>query len=732
MSLLPEPHEFNQDHDDDEALAEQLPDRPITSLRDVQYVYGRLYTLATAGGGEFAAYLTPEKSTDLFDEPESLLFLNVDLTGDEPRLDPDDPVDVKQYGEDLVGPVAHSWFDAARGFDHSITHRTGRNKEPEKVAEYLHERLTAWAADETIREAAADHEDGWIVEALADLGEREGIGGRIEAAVADLLDGTTTALTTVRVKLDVDGDYEFPGACGSTVFDEAMRARKRSKLVSKGEATDSAGRATDLVTGAEGRTVGTAEDPLNYFLGKQLETFPGFDPDQAWRTHPVSEDVAVTLMNASTFVDACDYYTMGANVYYLPYFFGRLSAQDARDLYGLLYDLINRDEEMSPLQETYRKYQDTPRYRALGERFRFYVAAVMEHQTKRFDVFGDSLDGTLLSPVELTRAHRDVLRSWYFDADGDGNLPHPRVRPAFPTPENWDIFVPDEGLLVSTLATGWYFEQTFGPQDDDDASADDYRIRALVAALSGEPLSAEAVLTEYVDRLLEDEGEEFPSFRVAAQFAQLSALAAADLLDGRGAYESIAESPRSLSADHTPTDAMTQDTTARTDGGSAAAARETKLAQFLEDTPALSKENPERRGSFLLGALVGQVTGYQQVSEGRSTTMVDQYPIKAITESKLKRLASDVLDKNVVYSRERGLPSTMYGEVVDRLVETLPRIDIDDDWELDTTDLRFYYALGVAYGMNNWTTGDEDEEDDEQSIDETPADRPAATSEDIQ
>ncbi|MFC7155079.1 type I-B CRISPR-associated protein Cas8b/Csh1 [Halomarina halobia] len=728
MSLLPEPHEFEKEYDYEE-LAEELPDRPITSLRDVQYVYGRLYTLATAGGGEFAAYLTPQKSTDLFDEPESLLFLNVDLTGDEPRLDPDEPVGVRQYGADLVGPVAHSWYNAAKGFDHSITHRTGRNKEPEKVAEYLHERLTAWAADETIRQVAADHEDGWIVEALAHLGEQEGVGERIEEVVFGLLDGKTTALTTVRVKLDEDGEYQFPGACGSTVFDEAMRARKRSKLVSKGEASDSAGRATDLVTGVEGRTVGTAEDPLNYFLGKQLEKFPGFDPDQAWRTHPVSEDVAVTLMNASTFVDACDYYTMGANVYYLPYFFGRLTPEDARELYGVLYDLVNSEEGMSPLESAYRQYQDKPALQAAGERFRFYVAAVMEHQTKRFDVFGDSLDASLLSPVGLARSHRDVLRSWFYDADDDAELPHSRVRPAFPTPENWDVFVPDERSLVTTLATGWYFEQTFGPQDDDDASADDYRIRALVAALSGEPLSAEAVLDEYVNRLISDEGEEFPSFRVAAQFVQLCALAAADLLDGRGAYEPVAEEPTFRSADRTPTDTMTQDTPARTDGGSAATARETKLAQFLEDTPALSEGNPERRGSFLLGALVGQVTGYQQVSEGRSTTMVDQYPIKAITESKLKRLAGDVLDKNVVYSRERGLPSTMYGEVVDRLVTTLPRIDIEEDWELDTTDLRFYYSLGVAYGMNNWTTGDDDE-DDEQSTAETPADRPAATSED--
>ncbi|WP_128906407.1 type I-B CRISPR-associated protein Cas8b/Csh1 [Halorubrum amylolyticum] len=716
MSLLPEPSTFEKRYSDDEKLASELPDRPITSLRDLQYVYGRLYTLATAGGGEYAAYLTPEKSTDLFDEPESLLYLRVDLSGDKPRLDPDQPIGVESYGEEKVEAVAHSWYNAAKGFDHSVTHRTGKNKEPEKVAEYLHERLTAWAADDVIQEAVADHEDGWIVDALAELGESEGLRERIETAVDEQLDGKTTALTTVAVKLEPDGEYLLPGEA-SSVFNEAMRARKRSKLVSKGEATDSIGEATDLVTGNRGPTVGTAEDPLNYFLGKQLEKFPGFDPDEAWRTHPVSEDVAVTLMNASTFVDTCDYYTMGANVYYLPYFFGRLGPADARDLYGLLYDLVHAGE-MSPLESAYRSYQDTPRLQEVGERFRFYVAAVMEHQTKRFDVFGDSMDGTLFSPVELTRAHQRVLQSWLYDAEGDADHPGAGLRAAFPTPDNWDIFVPEESALLSILATGWYFEQTFAPADDDDASADDYRIRALVAVLSGEPLDVEMVLTEYVERLLEDEGEEFPSFRVSAQYAQLCALAEAGLLTGRDAYEPVTE-PRQLTHNHT--DDMQQDTPARADGGNVAAARETKLEQFLEQTPALAEDQPERRGSFLLGALVGQVTGYQQVSEGRSTTLIDQYPIKAVTESKLKRLASDVLDKNIVYSRENNMAGTMYSEVVDRLVTTLPQIDIDGDWKLDTTDLRFYYSLGVAYGMNNWASSDDEQADGQPAAEEEEA-----------
>lgn len=717
MSLLPTPEEFNDDYDDDQKLEAEFPDRPITSLRDLQYVYGQLYTLATAGSGEYAAYLTPEQAQDLLGEPESLFYLQVDLSrvrsGGEPRLDPETPVGVTSYEEDDIRGVAHCWYNSARGIDHSITHRTGRGKSEEKIGEYLYERLSRWATDEVVQRVADDHEDGWIIDSLVQLGEEDGIEDRIIDTVKDQIEGTTTALTTVKVRLEPDGEYQFPGECETDVFDEAMRARKRAKLVSKGEATESVGEATDLITGERTRTVGTAEDPLNYFLGKQLEKFPGFDPDEAWRTHPVSEDVAVTLMNAQPFVDLCTYRTLGANVYYLPYYFGRLSAAKIRMLYQHLYAVLER-EERTPVEDIYRRLNDDGLLDDVGLELRFYVAAVMRHQSKRFDVFGDTLDGSILYPVELADEHVEVLRTWVFDE----TVPTGGLQPALPTHEDWNLL--DSHNPLGDVASGWYFETTFARQgDDQDAAADDYRIQALVAALSGEPLDIGELLAQYVDRLLDEEGDQFPSFHVSSQFAQLCALAKADLLDTDDPeHRSLTKPP-----DYDTTDPMTDATPVRADGGATAAqARETKLEQFLEQTPALSREQPERRGSFLLGALVGQVSSYQQASEGRSTTMVDQYPIKAMTESKLKRLAADVLDKDIVYSRENSMASTMYGEVVNRLVTTLARIEgngeapngEDLEWDLDTTDLRFYYALGVAYGMNNWTNTD-DETDTEDS-----------------
>lgn len=696
-----DPVEFKKEYPP-EKLKSELPDRPISSLRDIQYLYGRLYTLTTAGGGEYAAYLTPDQASDLFDEEESLIVVRADLSGDEPELDSEQPVVVTRYHRDLVREVAHCKYSAARGFDHSITHRSGRNSGVEKLTRYGKERFTSWATDDDIQSVAADHDQGWIIEALAQLGENDSEMNRIETVLEESLGGSTTALLTVQLRLEPDGPYYWPGEID--VFNAAMRARKRSKLISKGKATESAGTATDLVTGDRTRTVGTAEDPLNYYLGKQMEKFPGFDPDEAWRTHPVSEDAAVTIMNAEPFVDACTYSTFGATVYYLPYFLGYVEPEDAYQLYHILHGALERDE-MTPVEQAYENLGDDGVHQ-YGSRLRFYVAAVMKHQMSRYDVYGDTLDGDLIYPVDLARSHESVLRSWVFDVDDrrrDG------ISPPMPTHDNWSLLQGGDVDYLNVVSTGAYFYETFSSGDDDqDASADDERIRALVSVLAGESLSVESVLSEYVAALLEDGSDSFPTFLIASQFAQLCALASEGLLvanDER--YESITARPQ-YDGLHPMYDT---DTRIRADGGSIAAARSAKLEQFIEETPAF--ENNERLGSFLLGVLVGQVGGYQQGAENRSTTVVDQYPVKSMTKTRLKRITQEVLDKNVVYSRENRMRSTMYAEVVDRLVETMTHSEREPDaWEIGTDDLRFYYALGVAYGLNNWT-----ESDDESDID---------------
>lgn len=707
------PEEFREKYPE-EKLAEELPDSPIGSLRDIQYLYGKLYTLATTGGGEYAPYLTPDAADDLLDTDDSLIVVRVDLSGDEPRLANDErgPVWVTRYSEDLIEDVGHCKFAAAAGIDHSVTHQAGKNSDPEKLARYAKERLTRWATNEVVQDAAADHDDGAIIDALVELGENEDVLNEIDDALTTALGGeSATALLTVQVQLDEEG-YLWPGELD--VFSAAMRQRKLSKLVTKNKATNSSGEATDLVTGQPARTVGTSEDPQNYFLGKQLEKYPGLDIEEAWRTHPISEDAAVTVMNAETFVEACTYRTFGAKVYYLPYFFGHPSPETAYELYELLQSRATEPNDRTPIEDAYEARQGVPDNE---DDLRFYISAVMAHQMSRYDVFGETLNGRLLYPSALAFEHnRLVEHASAFRSRTDWTAP-------LPTHESWSLLAGSDEQLRS-VSTGWYFYQTFAERDDDEADADDPRIEALVAVLSGDEISVETLLSEYVERIVveqtDDEIEGFPSFRVASQFAQLCALATEELDLLRTTdpgKEPLTREPNY--EDHV----MEPVTDILPDGGYPPAA---KLESFIEETPALAHDesgdddsslNDQRRGAFLLGALVGEVGSYQGYNEGRSTTLVDQFPVKSITSSRIKKVAHETIDKTLTYTRNENRTITLFEHVVERLRETILRPD-PDDWELDTNDLRFYYALGVTYGMNDHPDWDRTETDNAEEAEE--------------
>jgi len=706
-----------------ERLREELPESPISSLRKVQYLYGKLYTLATAGGGKYAPYLTPDAAGDLIDTSDSLIVIRVDAS-DEPALADDDPVQVTRYSRDLVEKVSHCKYPAARGIDHSITHQAGRNSDPEKLARYAKERLTKWATDSVVQEAAADHEDGWIVDALATLGEDEDALERIEDDLVTKLGGeSTTALLTVLVKTEADGEYQWPGDLD--VFKEAMRQRKLSKLVTKNKADDSSGEATGLVTGQRTRTVGTSEDPQNYYLGKQLEKFPGLDIEEAWRTHPISEDAAVTVMNAGTFVEACTYRTFGAKVYYLPYFFGRASPEEIYQLYGLLHDAATSDDDRTPVEKAYeRDYQGRD-----DTKLRFYVSAVMPHQMSRYDVFGETLNGRLLYPRDLAFEHNWIVsKTSAFNTKTDWSSP-------LPTNENWGL-LKENNEALNSISSGWYFYQTFAERDDDEANADDPRIEALVSVLGGDAISVETLLSEYADRIIANEDDDdvdgFPSFRVASQFAQLCALATEelDLLK----TDDPAKRPITAEPNYAEdTSERLEDMQIIPDGGHPATV---KLESFIEDTPAIAWESEsdeqldaegaerrqsirnQRRGAFMLGALVGEVGSYQEYSEDRSTTLVDQFPVKSITQSRVKKVTREAIGKTLTYTRQEkksggSFPGTKFEHVVEELRETIVKPD-PDDWEIDTEDLRFYYALGVTYGLNDHPEWDDQTDDNEE------------------
>ena len=703
------PEEFRDEYDDEE-LAAELPDSPVSTLRSIQYLYGKLYTLGTLGGGRYAPYLTPDAAEDLLDTEDSLIVVRVDFSDEEPELADDErgPVWVTRYSAETVEKAAHCYYqNRGAGIDHSITHKSGKNKSAEKLGEYTKHRFTRWPSEEAVEKIGTEHDDGWIIKKLEQIGKEESLTSIIEENVQRQVSDDHTALITVKIKTDSGAGYRWPSEI--EVLMEGMRAQRLSKLVTKNKASNSSGEAVDFISGDETRTVGTAQDPLNYFLGKQREKFPGLDIEQAWRSHPISEDAAITVMNAETFITECSYRTFGAQVFYLPYFRGQPSPETARDLYTLLYINATSDDEMTPIEKTYQEFRDRD---DIDHKLRFYVSAVNPKQRSRYDVFGETMNGRLLYPKTLAKEHNRIVRSTSgFKSQTDRTAP-------MPTHDSWDL-LSGSGDQLQSVSNGSYFRQTFSERDDStDPSADDPRIKALVAVLSGDSIGVETLLEEYVQRIDDDESddtvERFPSFRVASQFAQLCALADDDL--DLLSTNDPGKDPITHEPDYEEYTMETAETLLA-DGGDTTAE---KLDSFVEDTPALAHDpdapiNDQRRGAFLLGVLIGEVGAYQNYSEDRSTTLIDQYPVKSITGTRIKKITQEAIGTTITYTRSEDRTITLFEHVVDQLRKTILRPD-PDDWEIETDDLRFYYALGVTYGMNDHPDWDKLETDTEEDL----------------
>jgi CRISPR-associated protein Cas8b/Csh1 subtype I-B len=144
--------------------------------------------------------------------------------------------------------------------------------------------------------------------------------------------------------------------------------------------------------------------------------------------------------------------------------------------------------------------------------------------------------------------------------------------------------------------------------------------------------------------------------------------------------------------------------------------RTERLDDFIARHDALAGEDTyERRAAFLLGALNGRITRRQR-RDNRGSTAVTTYPVDGVTKHNLKRTARELLTSNFVYTeeaRKEGIrvQGTLYTELVEGIVENMEHDD-PTEWDLSTDDLRYHYAMGIAYGLNDRSTSDYEESDD--------------------
>lgn len=715
--------------EDGDDIEEVLLDRHMASLYDVAYLYGKLHALNTAKQYDvpiedrYVERMTHESRTDYYDQEVGLFSVLLDLTGDEPTLG-----EARELGElpdDDASPFVSEPLDRETmlrvGFSRQENRTSGHTRSlahdktiaAEESAEPLTKPFTRWAGYDPVREIADSHDDGWILDALLEVGNDAEILQTIEElapdAAREAFGEEVSGVFSARVKLPGSDRYAYPGEID--VVNEAMlNCWVEQGMRSYSEAKDASGEGRCLITGEDAEVFGLSDSPLQRYKGKMAETFPNLVVDESWQQRPLTSEAAFAVSSGVPLVENfVQILGSDTTAYYVPYV-SKPTVEQALALYDLAMDAADNDGSVVHVVEDVFTDPINPLYDDLKIH---YVAAYTPGNKRKFIEEEPCLDPERLRDIQ--KAQTEILTCGLISPGGD----HPPLFPAPPfgrlTDDGGDrdrgskyLRPEDDTAVVSGVLSGGYFQSTFRYQSTDESRDDhgttDLRAEATSSALAPDScIDPDWLLAQFVPRLVSEQrsgfedGNELPESLLTRQYVQMQALARAGLLGGKSSAD-----PRSTAIN---TEIMS-DTTDFSD-------REERLAQFIDNHPALA-EDEERRAAFLLGAFVGRIAAYQN-NMGLSRTVIRQHPIDALTRRRVSSTLSKVMQKNAHYSDDsESAGMLMNDRYVSRLSDIVNRRP-PEEWSLSTDDLRMHYGLGLTYGKNDTSLDSEDGDAEEGS-----------------
>lgn len=710
---------------DTEAIEDLLLDRPIASLYDIAYLYGKLHALNTVKeynvgiDDSYVERMTHESRTEYYDQEVGLFSVLVDLTGDEPtfgeagELDgiPDgdsSPFIAESLNREKMLRVGFSRQGSrAAGYNMSLAHDITKS-EPEGYKKYIQLPFTQWAASDSVREIASDHEDGWILEALEEIGASPELTDKLEDEVVDAIEGAFgdqfNGVLSVRLKLPDTDEYIYPGEVD--VLNEAMQHRwVEKRMRSYSEADDASGNSRGFVTGEEGEVFGLTDSPLQRYEGKMAEKFPNLVVDESWRQRPLTAEAAFAVSSGVPLIENFVQILGGdTQAYYIPYV-PEPTPEQAVALYELAMEAADNNGSVVSVIDDVTTDPLSP---LRNDLLIHYVAVYTPGNKRKFIEEESAIDPDRIRNIQ--RSQTEILRSNLL-TPGDGGpslFPAPaygRLTDDLDDGPGSKYLSPEIKAVTAGVLSGGYFQSTFREQgstdDSDDHGTTDIRAEATSTALAtGGYLDPDWLLAQYVPRLSNeqrdrfDDGNEVPDSLLTRQYVQMQALARAGILGSTEADDS-----RTMSIND-------QNMTEQNEFSD----REDRLVQFISSHSSLD-EDEERRAAFLFGALVGRVAAYQN-QKGLSRTVIRQHPIDAMTRRRFSAALSKVLEKNATYSDDsESAGMLMNDRYITRLNDIIHRRP-PDDWSLSTDDLRMHYGLGLTYGKNDTSLEEYDDEEE--------------------
>ena len=670
------------------AIEQYWHDRPPASLEDVMALYG---VLAVAeGGGEL--YGTPSKLEPFVDDGR-LVTIDIDLTGDEPIVH--EP-NVDTLREEMVPKLSYTHNSSGQGAKYSITQiGSKQGNDADGVANTILRKLQSWTTQDSVLSITekGGHSDKWVIEQLGEALEKDSEAlEELKTQVTDLLPSDQSLRTVMTVRLRIDGsDLESVGFSDERwvwpadlpVLDEAMKRYATANAADKNvKPKKSEGEATDVVTGREGRVVGTPESPMGLFSVKHPDAQPGLRRTESWRNYPVSPDAAMLFSKGQDLIENCVLRKGGVETFSLPYFAGELTAEKAQVLYQAIQSLdadSDVDESGNPPMAilTYQlRDADIPAARELLEELRFYTITLPIDDDK--NVIAEEPAATVYWVSKLAEALAETVHGPTLDPRRGGFMPFEN----WPLLELGDKFDASRRIAHYRITGQDFTNAVFAYRGDDED--DDFRRVVDARLIAGRPLSASVLFDEYMRRYADaSENGERPSQQVVAQqLVHLESLSRAGLLSD---IDVPIEPPTTMTTD---TDFDTSDRNA---------IRAARLASFI-DRPLF--ENNARRGAALAGVLVGQISYHQETQRDIGRPLDAATNGSQLTANSLENALTSALEKAKIYAFDSPYESNvLFPETVDRLLETTD--EMPSDWDIEKRELQFCYVLGHAHGRRS-------------------------------
>jgi CRISPR-associated protein Cas8b/Csh1 subtype I-B len=675
-----------------DALDQYWHDRPPASLEDVMALYG---VLAVAeSGGEL--YTTPSKLQPFVDDGR-LVTISIDLTGETPQL-AERAVDVDVFRDNDITKVAYSHKSSGRGAKYSLTQIGSKNgNDAEGVSSTILRRIRSWTGQDSVQSLTGEdgHPDGWIIGSLETIFEKDSQALEdLKARIVDLLpaDDSVPTVVTVRLKLDtadvqsIDDRHEgwfYPNDID--VLTEAMKRYATANAADKNiDNATSEGEAVGVVSGSEGRAVGTPESPLGVFSVKHPDAQPGLRQTESWRNYPVSDDVARLFAKGQDLVDRCVYRNEGMETYALPYFGGEITGEKAHALYYAI-DSVDPDGEIGesndpPMaQVTFRLTEhDDENIRELAEReLRFYTITMPISDDK--NIIAEAPAASVYWPNKLAESLRKTVEG-------------PTLIPAaggFQSFQNWPLLTLNSGVDKSharrvgfaRVINHEFTDSVFAYRDDE---GDDFRRVVDHRLLSGTPVEAGVLFEEYLKRYNDaTDGSEPPPVQVVSQqLVHLETLSRAGLLTG-------------IDVSIEPT----KETMTDIDTNNIGSIRAQRLDRFL-DRPLF--EDQTRKAATLAGVIVGQISWHQDSVRGIGRPLDSGTKGDQLTKNSLENALTAALEKAKLYAQDSDQDfdqDLLFPETVDRLLDCIE--EMPSNWEIDKRELQFCYVLGHAHGRRS-------------------------------